>query len=84
MIHDAKNDSVHLLLPDHSLDGIVTRDQESLLNISIDKLLLVAAGEQHVSELGHPLVLLPGVCADPLYPQSEAVGNILRTVRRMT
>ena len=81
MVHHTEHHPVHLLLPDHSLDGLVTRDKESLLNISIDQFL--AAREQHVTELGHPHVPLPGVSADPLDSQCEAVRNIFRTVRRM-
>ena len=84
MVHDAEHDPDHLLLPDNSLNGLVTRDQESLFNISINKLLLVAAGEQHVTELTHPLVPLPGVSTNPLDSQCEAVRNIFCTVWRMT
>ena len=79
VIHDREHHLVHLLLLDYSLDGLITRDQESLLNIFIDELSLISAVVQHVSELGHPCVSLPSISAE-----GQTVQDIVCTVGRMT
>ena len=84
MIHHREDHPVHVLLPDNSFDSLVMGNKESLFNISIDELSFKTSPQKHVTELGHPLVPLPCVSADPLYPQCEAVRDIVSTMRRMT
>ena len=84
VIHHREDHPVHVLLPDYSLDSLVTGDKKSLLNISINELSFVSSRQKHVTVLRHPQVPLPCVSADPLYPQCEAVRDVVCTVRRMT
>ena len=82
--HHREHDPVHVLLPDNSLDSLVTRDKESFVDMLIDKLPVVSSRHQHVSELGHPLVPLPRIRADPLDPQCQTVRNVVCAMGRMT
>ena len=84
MIHHREQHSVQLLLPDHSLDSFFTGDKEGFLDICIDELSLISTRQEHVSELCHPLVPLPSICADPLNPQGQTVRDVVCTVGRMT
>ena len=80
MIHHREQHPVQLLLPDHSLDSFFTGDKEGFLDICIDELSLISTRQEHVSELCHPLVPLPSICADPLNPQGQTVRDVVCTV----
>ena len=68
MIHHREHHPVFVLRPDDSLDGLVSRDLESLLNVQIDQLSFVISRQEHITELRQPLVPLPSISADPDNP----------------
>ena len=84
MIHHTEHYSVSILVPDHLLDGLGAGDEESPLNVVVDQLSFVPAGEQHVTKFLKSVISLPRVCAYPDNPQSQRIRDIVCAVWRMT